>query len=585
MLRSLSIRDFVIVEALELELDARLHRADRRDRRGQVDPGRCARAAARRPRRAAAAAPAPSAPSSRRGSTSPSARPRAHGSPQRSSRRRRRSCCSAACSTRGAAAARGSTARRRRSRSSRTLGEMLVEIHGQHAHQMLDRAEAQRALVDASAGSPRSARPRPLARLARDDERRDAARAAPATAAERESWSRASARSRRSTCASEWAALSSGAIAPRQRRVADQAATQARARLRDLRRRATRALAQLGGEGCARPAAHDPALAEVAALVEPRSSSWTRRRAPRDNRRRLDLDPAELDRIDERLRRCTTSRASTASSPTRSPASSPRPRPARGARRVADVDALTQRKAEAEAAFARSRSKLSAKRRFAATSSTHRVTRRCDARDGRRPPRDRARRARHARRARPRRARVPHRAPREAAVGPLARVASGGELSRIGLAIRSRRATSGRCRRSCSTRSTPASAAPSPRLSALMQSLGARRQVLCVTHLPQVASFADHHFRVDQASGGRRGTAERRRALDRDGARRRDRAHAAGGDHREDARPRQGALRPHRRTAPDLGLGCLLERGDRPAGALRRDGPPFGRRLRRARGE
>ena len=30
----------------------------------------------------------------------------------------------------------------------------------------------------------------------------------------------------------------------------------------------------------------------------------------------------------------------------------------------------------------------------------------------------------------------------------------------------------------------------------LLQSLGARRQVLCVTHLPQVAAFGDTHFRV-----------------------------------------------------------------------------------------
>jgi DNA repair protein RecN (Recombination protein N) len=32
----------------------------------------------------------------------------------------------------------------------------------------------------------------------------------------------------------------------------------------------------------------------------------------------------------------------------------------------------------------------------------------------------------------------------------------------------------------------------------LLQALGTRRQVLCVTHLPQVASFADHHFRVEK---------------------------------------------------------------------------------------
>jgi DNA repair protein RecN (Recombination protein N) len=33
----------------------------------------------------------------------------------------------------------------------------------------------------------------------------------------------------------------------------------------------------------------------------------------------------------------------------------------------------------------------------------------------------------------------------------------------------------------------------------LMQSLGTRRQVLCVTHLPQVAAFADAHYRVTKS--------------------------------------------------------------------------------------
>jgi len=37
----------------------------------------------------------------------------------------------------------------------------------------------------------------------------------------------------------------------------------------------------------------------------------------------------------------------------------------------------------------------------------------------------------------------------------------------------------------------------------LLQTLGAGRQVLCVTHLPQVASFADHHFRVEKREGAR----------------------------------------------------------------------------------
>jgi len=33
-----------------------------------------------------------------------------------------------------------------------------------------------------------------------------------------------------------------------------------------------------------------------------------------------------------------------------------------------------------------------------------------------------------------------------------------------------------------------------------LQTLGERRQVLCVTHLPQVAAFADAHFRVTKVN-------------------------------------------------------------------------------------
>ncbi len=80
---------------------------------------------------------------------------------------------------------------------------------------------------------------------------------------------------------------------------------------------------------------------------------------------------------------------------------------------------------------------------------------------------------------------------------PLARAASGGELSRIGLAIAV----------------VAANANPVPTLifdevdagiggqvaatvGRLLRELGASRQVFCITHLPQVASFAKHHFAV-----------------------------------------------------------------------------------------
>jgi DNA repair protein RecN (Recombination protein N) len=36
-----------------------------------------------------------------------------------------------------------------------------------------------------------------------------------------------------------------------------------------------------------------------------------------------------------------------------------------------------------------------------------------------------------------------------------------------------------------------------------LQELGTNRQVLCVTHLPHVASLADAHFRISKVSDGK----------------------------------------------------------------------------------
>ncbi|NML30713.1 DNA repair protein RecN [Paraburkholderia antibiotica] len=99
---------------------------------------------------------------------------------------------------------------------------------------------------------------------------------------------------------------------------------------------------------------------------------------------------------------------------------------------------------------------------------------------------------------------------------PLAKVASGGELARISLAL-----------------AVIASAAsPTPTLifdevdtgigggvaevvGRLLHQLGEARQVLCVTHLPQVAARGDHHFQVAKTGNGKGGTLSSVTSLDK----------------------------------------------------------------------
>ena len=83
--------------------------------------------------------------------------------------------------------------------------------------------------------------------------------------------------------------------------------------------------------------------------------------------------------------------------------------------------------------------------------------------------------------------------------GPLAKIASGGELSRLSLAIQ--------------TALTEVAQVPTlifdevdagiggrvaEMVGRMLRRLGARHQVMCVTHLPQVAACAEHHWRVSK---------------------------------------------------------------------------------------
>ena len=102
------------------------------------------------------------------------------------------------------------------------------------------------------------------------------------------------------------------------------------------------------------------------------------------------------------------------------------------------------------------------------------------------------------------------------ALRPLAKVASGGELARISLALAVIAST----------------ASPTPTLifdevdtgigggvaevvGRLLHQLGRDRQVLCVTHLPQVAARGDQHFQVAKAGDSNGGTVSTVTALDK----------------------------------------------------------------------
>lgn len=90
-------------------------------------------------------------------------------------------------------------------------------------------------------------------------------------------------------------------------------------------------------------------------------------------------------------------------------------------------------------------------------------------------------------------------------VRPLARVASGGELSRVMLAIR---------RALMKADPVPTSVfdevdagiggAVAEVVGRMLKDVSAGRQVLCVTHLPQIAAFADRHYAVSKTTRGGR---------------------------------------------------------------------------------
>jgi DNA repair protein RecN (Recombination protein N) len=87
-------------------------------------------------------------------------------------------------------------------------------------------------------------------------------------------------------------------------------------------------------------------------------------------------------------------------------------------------------------------------------------------------------------------------------ISPLARVASGGELARLMLAIKTVGADADRLPTLVFDEvDAGIGGEAAVQVGLRLKSLGAKRQVLVVTHLAQIASFADHHLLVEKSPG------------------------------------------------------------------------------------
>jgi DNA repair protein RecN (Recombination protein N) len=82
---------------------------------------------------------------------------------------------------------------------------------------------------------------------------------------------------------------------------------------------------------------------------------------------------------------------------------------------------------------------------------------------------------------------------------PLARIASGGELSRIMLALKTLTAGAGEVPTLIFDEvDAGIGGAVAEAVGKRLHDLGRSRQILCITHLPQIAALADHHFAVEK---------------------------------------------------------------------------------------
>lgn len=101
---------------------------------------------------------------------------------------------------------------------------------------------------------------------------------------------------------------------------------------------------------------------------------------------------------------------------------------------------------------------------------------------------------------------------------PLAKIASGGEMSRVMLALKTVLVDADEIGTFIFDEiDTGVSGRTARRVGEKMHFLGGKRQLLCITHLPQIAAMADNHFLIEKESDAGE-TVTRVTALDEEGA-------------------------------------------------------------------
>lgn len=391
----------------------------------------------------------------------------------------------------------------------REVGDQLVDIHGQHAHQLLLRPDAQRVLLDAHAGLTAQA-----AAVA------EAWRTWRACVKQREAVEQQSREMQLERERLEWQVGELEKLAPQagewETIQAEHHRLSHSANLIEGSRAALEALSEADGsvlsvlngvvQRLRQLADIDPALSDVLAALEP--AQVQAEEAAHSLTRyvdRIELDPERLQAVEERMQALHAAARKYRLQPEQLPDElQQRQRQLDELQAAQDINKIIAREAAARAAYLTIAQHLSDSRRAAAERLSAAVT---EAMQGLSMAGGSFSVALHA-------------VDEGQSYGleqieflvaghagvtarPLAKVASGGELARISLAI------------SVIT----SEAAPTPTLifdevdtgiggavaevvGRRLQELGRARQVLCVTHLPQVAAQATHHLLVSKETTG-----------------------------------------------------------------------------------